>query len=71
VPWIALYHSQNHSIFSTREMPPQVEPLSLPPEGEWPTLAALIEAAQEHARLAGYAIVKGPGGEQRIDKGGR
>jgi hypothetical protein len=52
-------------------LPPQVEPLSLPPEGEWPTLAALIEAAQEHARLAGYAIVEGPGGERRMDKGGR
>jgi hypothetical protein len=48
-----------------------IEPLSLPPEGEWETLEALIDAAQEYTKLAGYAVVEGGGGERRHDKGGR
>lgn len=48
-----------------------VAPLSLPPEGEWESLEALMSAAQAHARLAGYAVVQGPGGEKRARKGGR
>ena len=48
-----------------------IEPLSLPPEGEWETLEALIDAAQAYAKLAGYAVVEGGGGERRFEKGGR
>ncbi|KAN0071684.1 hypothetical protein V8E54_010280 [Elaphomyces granulatus] len=48
-----------------------ITPLSLPPEGEWESLEMLMSAAQAHARLAGYAVVQGPGGEKRAKKGGR
>jgi hypothetical protein len=48
-----------------------VIPLSLPSEGEWDTLPALIAAAQEHAKLAGYAVVEGPQGQKKKEKGGR
>jgi hypothetical protein len=42
-----------------------VIPLSLPPEGSFPSFESLKEAAQNHAKLAGWAIVTGPGGEIR------
>jgi hypothetical protein len=48
-----------------------VVPLSLPPEGEWESLSAVVDAAQEYAKLAGYAVNQGPGGEKRHTKGGR
>ncbi|KAN0073408.1 hypothetical protein V8E54_008628 [Elaphomyces granulatus] len=48
-----------------------ITPLSLPPEGEWESLEMLMSAAQTHARLAGYAVVQGPGGEKRAGNKGR
>jgi hypothetical protein len=48
-----------------------VVPLSLPPEGEWESLSAVVDAAQEYAKLAGYAVNQGLGGEKRHTKGGR
>ena len=48
-----------------------ITPLSLPPEGEWDSLETLLSVAQEYARLAGYAVIQGPRGERRANKGGR
>jgi hypothetical protein len=45
--------------------------LSLPPEGEWELLSAVVDAAQEYAKLAGYAVNQGLGGEKRHTKGGQ
>ena len=46
-------------------------PLSLPEEGVFESWDALLSASQHHARLAGYALVQGPGSERRKDKGNR
>lgn len=46
-----------------------IVPMSLPPEGEWDSLQTLISVAQEHASLAGYAVVEGPREEMRKEKG--
>jgi hypothetical protein len=48
-----------------------IEPLSLPPEGDFDTLEDLLDTAQTHARLAGYAVVEGPKGQKNTSKGGR
>jgi hypothetical protein len=51
------------SLYSTPEATPpasttpsSIIPLSLPPEGQFDYLDALLAACQSHTRLAGYAI---------------
>jgi hypothetical protein len=45
--------------------------LSLPGEGVFDSWEELFSATQNHAKLAGYALVQGRGSERRKDKGNR